>query len=184
MVRSITTGEPCRCCGFARENLTHFAECEVAGKIFEDLREMAGVAKLVGEEQVARFALFALLPKGKVAKGWVNFHLLLWKHLVATIVRVELEGEKFECKNVWAPSWVRFEKKTLALAERVAMEKRRADGRGAKCRDLSSRSAQIEPLAEFSENGELVWNDDLVKKIKALACIKGKKGSAAADGGD
>ena len=184
MVRSITTGEPCRCCGFARENLTHFAECEVAGKIFEDLREMAGVAKLVGEEQVARFALFALLPKGKVAKGWVNFHLLLWKHLVAAIVRVELEGEKFECKNVWAPSWVRFEKKTLALAERVAMEKRRADGRGAKCRDLSSRSAQIEPLAEFSENGELVWNDDLVKKIKALACIKGKKGSAAADGGD
>ena len=95
-----------------------------------------------------RLSLTALKPYN--AKGWVNFHLLLWKHLVATIVRVELEGEKFECKNVWAPSWVRFEKKTLALAERVAIEKRRAESRGKEHKDLSSRSTQIEPIAEFS----------------------------------
>ena len=114
----------------------------------------------------------------------MNLHLLIWKHLVAAIVRVELEGEKFESKHIWAASWARFKKKTLALAERVAMERRRAEGRGMKHRDLSSRSTQIEPIAEFSENGELDWNDDLVKKIKALACIKGKKGSAAAGGDD
>ena len=64
------------------------------------------------------------------------------------------------------------------------MEKRRAEGRGTEHKDLSSRSTQIEPLAEFSENGELVWNDDLVKKIEALACIKGRTGSAAAKGDD
>ena len=31
LVRSISSGEPCRCCGYAYENLQHFAKCEAAG---------------------------------------------------------------------------------------------------------------------------------------------------------
>ena len=48
MVRSITTGDPCRCCNFARENIIHFATCEVAGKLWSDLCRETSVA--IGRE--------------------------------------------------------------------------------------------------------------------------------------
>ena len=41
-----------------------------------------------------QFCLFAVLPSGKVEEGWIALHLLLWKQLVALLVRIELEGEK------------------------------------------------------------------------------------------
>ena len=91
MVRSITTGDPCRCCNYARENILHFATCEVAGKLWSDLLLLAEKAEpqsAVGKE---RFALFALLPDEKLESVWVSLHLLLWKHLIAAIVGVELD---------------------------------------------------------------------------------------------
>ena len=41
-------------------------------------------------------------------------HLLIWKQLIALLVRIEEEGEKFSAQKVWAPAWMRFEKKVLA----------------------------------------------------------------------
>ena len=34
--------------------------------------------------------------------------------------------------------------------------------------DLSKRSKNITPIAIFNEEGDLKWNDELVKEIKAL----------------
>ena len=94
--------------------------------------------------------------------------LLLWKYLVAAIVRVELEGEKYDNASVWAPAWIRFEQKANALAERVNIERRRADSRGEEPKCPKKRARPMSPLASFSEEGKLVWDDALVSKIKQL----------------
>ena len=114
-MRSITTEEPCRCCGFARENLQHFADCDAAKKLFLFLKKItASKVRETGSEW-ERFCLFALLPSGKLAEGWINLHLLIWKQLIALLVRIELEGEKYDEKAVLGPTWTRFERKVLAL---------------------------------------------------------------------
>ena len=69
---------------------------------------------------------------------------------------------------MWAPAWARLEKKILALKYKVNEIKRRAESRGEKVPDLSKRSKAINPIAKFNEEGDLKWNDELVKEIKAF----------------
>ena len=90
--------------------------------------------------QWERFCLFALLPKYKLESSIVDLHSLLWKQFIAQLVRIELEGEKFDATQVWAPAWARLEKKVLALKFKVNEIKRRAESRGEEIPDLSKRS--------------------------------------------
>ena len=122
------------------------------------------------------------MPFKKIDDGWINLHLLLWKHLVATMVAVELEGAKYDARSVWAPAWKRFEKKALALEERVRIEIRRAEARGEEPRDMEPRSHPLRPIGRFSKGGKLEWNHELVAKIKDLAGLKSGEGSAAPEG--
>ena len=167
LVRSITTDAPCRCCGFARENLQHFAECEAASRLFKFLKTISASEVSETGREWERFCLFGLLPAGKLAEGWINLHLLMWKHLIALLVRIELEGDNFDEKAVWGPTWSRFERKVLALKAKVDADIRRADARGEPPRDMSKRTRSVAPLASFSKEGELVWNNELTKKIQA-----------------
>jgi hypothetical protein len=180
MVRSISTGEPCRCCSHAYENLQHFPTCDAAKKIFTDLYSLVTKHSHVDHVfrppkllrsyglQWERFCLFALLPRYKLESSIVDLHSLLWKQFIAHLVRIELEGEKFDTTQVWAPAWARLEKKILALKFKVNEIKRRAESRGEKTPDLSKRSKNITPIATFNEEGDLKWNDELVKEIKAF----------------
>ena len=118
--------------------------------------------------QWERFCLVALLPRYKLESSIVDLHSLLWKQFIAHLVRIELEGEKFDTTQVWAPAWARLEKKILALKFKVNEIKRRAESRGEKTPDLSKRSKNITPIATFNEEGDLKWNDELVKEIKAF----------------
>ena len=113
--------------------------------------------------------LFALLPKGALGEGLIALHLLLWKHFIALLVRIELEGEKFDAKQVWAPAWTRLEKKILALKYKVDEVIRRAESRGDMPPDVSKRSRCVAPLASFDKTGRLVWNTDLVRQIRTFA---------------
>ena len=79
-----------------------------------------------------------------------------------------IEGEKYAEHKVWAPSWKRIEKKVLALKEKVDIEVRRSEGRGEEVKDMRRKSKPVEPIAEFTESGDLVWNEDLVNEIKKL----------------
>ena len=179
LTRSVTTQSPCRCCGYARENLQHFADCSGWGG-FEEMRKLAELPVLSSQTERERFGLFALHPKGKVQEGWINLHLLLWKHLIALLARVEEEGEKYAEHKIWAPTWIRFERKVLTLKEKVDIEVRRSMGRGEKIRDMSRKSRPVEPFAEFTEEGDLKWNDELVKKIKQL-CKQSAGGRAGGE---
>ena len=57
---------------------------------------------------------------------------------------------------MWAPSWKRIEKKVLALKEKVDIEVRRSEGRGEEVKDMRRKSKPVEPIAEFTESGDLV----------------------------
>ena len=100
LTRSITTQEACRCCDYARENLQHFAECP-AWRGFGEMLELTGLPALQDPTEKLRFGLFALHPRGKVTDGWINLHLLLWKQLIALLVRIKEEGEKYAEHKIW-----------------------------------------------------------------------------------
>ena len=172
LVRSITTEEPCRCCGYAREDLQHFGRCSKASNIFREFHSLTNEKK-IPDNSWDRFSLFALLPQGKLKDVWVDLHLLLWKQLIAVLVRVELEGEKFSVEKVWAPAWTRLKTKILALRHRVGETLRRAASRGEEPPDVSNRTRWVDPLASFDKEGIFKWNDDLVSKLEKL-CKKPK----------
>ena len=108
--------------------------------------------------------------------------MLIWKQLIALLVRIELEGEKYDEKAVFGPTWTRFERKVLALKTKVDEDLRRTESRGDLPRDMSKRSRCIAPLAEFSKEGELVWNEEIVKEIKKKFKTEKKDAQASAGG--
>ena len=87
---------------------------------------------------------------------------------IALLGRIELEGEKFDETQVWAPAWARLERKVLALKYKVGEVVRRAESRGDQVPDMRKRSVCVAPLASFGIGGEFRWNDELVKKIKSF----------------
>ena len=112
-----------------------------------------------------RFTLFALLPSGKMPDIWVDLHLLLWKQLIALLVRTELEGDKFSTKQIWGSAWARLKQKILALRHRVDETLRRAESRGEEPPDVSKRTRWVEPLASFDKIGQFKWNEALVAEL-------------------
>ena len=80
---------------------------------------------------------------------------------------IELESDKYDEKAIWAPAWTRFERKVLALKARVDEDIRRCEARGDEPRDMSKRSKIMAPIARFSAEGELMWDDKIVKAIKS-----------------
>ena len=125
-------------------------------------------AEDVPEEEWDRFSLFALTPQVKLHDIWVDLHLLLWKQLIALLVRVELEGESFTAEKVWAPAWARLKTKILALQHRVRETIRRAESRGEEPPDMSKRTRWVEPLASFDEKGAFTWLEDLTSELDSL----------------
>ena len=114
------------------------------GIIFDNFHSLTGADDVTGNDR-DRFCLFALLPRGELEEGWVALHLLLWKHLIALLVRIELEGEKFDETQVWAPAWARLERKVLALKYKVGEVVRRAESRGDQVPDMRKRSVCVAP---------------------------------------
>ena len=152
--------------------MQHFAHCEKLILLWKQFHAWTETPPLRGDAEWERFCLFALHPAGKLDSGWVNLHLLLWKHIVALLTQIELEGEKYAEEKIWAPAWVRFERKVLTLKERVDIARRRALGRGDEPRDMSSKTKLVAPLAIFTKEGDLEWNRELVAAIRDKGKLK------------
>jgi hypothetical protein len=163
-------GGACRCCKHVLENIQHYATCQVVGEIFKQLAALAGVdMRHASLQEQERFALFALPPGGaRLARGWINLHLILWKYAIYALVQVELDEQKFHAHEVWRATWVRFDRRILAKAEALRTVALRADSRGTEPRDLSAASIHTSPIAEFNSEGALIHNEAVVGKIKQL----------------
>ena len=169
-MRSIDgSGEACRCCRHARENLTHLAVCEKLGQVFEELRAMAGITQPKNEREKFRLALFLIPPDGKkVEEGWIYLHLLLWKHAVAHLVNIDTLGEKYNPKSIWQPAWIRFKAKCEALQERAHDHLRLAESRAYPKPDCVKKSGPMLPLATLDEDGKLQWDKETTKRIEDI----------------
>ena len=66
--------------------------------------------------------------------------------MIALLARVEEESEKYAEHKVWPPTWIRFERKVLALKEKVDIEVRRSVGRGEPTRNMQKKSKPVKPL--------------------------------------
>ena len=169
----------CRCCGSAIENIQHLATCSIAGKVFDDLADLANVQTrgptpntptLYYELERVKFALFAITPDQKpLQEGWINLHLLVWRYLIYHLVLVETEDAKFQKHEVWQATWHALEKRALARAEHIRTDILRADSRGDEPPDVTSKGSCLAPLASLAGDGSLVWNEELKHKISALA---------------
>ena len=159
--------------------MPHFGRCAKASQIFKEFHRLTKAEK-VPDDKWDRFSLFALLPGGKLPDIWIDLHLLLWKQLIALLVRVELEGEKFALEKVWAPAWTRLKEKILTLRYRVNETLRRAESRGEDPPDVSKRTRWIDPLASIDEAGSFEWNKELYSKLENL----GKKNAPSGPGAE
>ena len=104
----------------------------------------------------------------------MNLHLLIWKHLIAHMVRIDTEDEKFEGRQVWKPAWIRMERKILALQEKAQAKIRLYESRGnAPPSDIKSRSAPMHPIAALdSDTGIAAWTEDIKLIIDKLTTTK------------
>ena len=163
------TQHGCRCCKHARENLQHFASCAFVWGVFAPLAAECGFTARSDRTASERFVLFGLLPEEKIDEGWQNFHLLLWKYTIYQLVLVETEKAKFKAHEIWDAAWRRFERKALAKAESVRTETLRADSRGNEIPDVSTKGRCMEPIATLDKGGRLLWDGEIVKRIKKYA---------------
>ena len=70
-----------------------------------------------------------IVVRGSSDSSLVNV-ITVRKQFIAHLVRIELEGKKFDTTQIWPPAWARLEKKILALKFKVNEIKRRAESRG------------------------------------------------------
>ena len=145
-----------------------FAKCGNCGATRSVVVHKLTKAEKVPDDKWDRFSLFALLPGGKLQDIWIDLHLLLWKQLIALLVRVELE--------VWAPAWTRLKEKNLTLWYRVNEALRRAESRGEEPPDVSKRTRWLDPLASFDETGAFEWNKELYSQLENLCKKKAPSG--------
>ena len=177
--------EACRVCKHERENLEHFALCERTGELFVAFARL--VARLIPDGETAdyhdwpavaktRFALFALLPGDKsLANGWLNFHLLLWKHIIHHLTVMETEGAAYAPHTIWKAAWIRLEKKALAKQVTLQAIHRRADSRGDLPPKLSKNTRLLAPLGAFDDEGKLEWDERFKEAVCALSKPPAKK---------
>ena len=159
----------CRVCRLTQESIEHFAECEKMRPMFDAFAHLASVdmSKATVTEW-RRFALFALPPRGKMAEGWINMHLLLWKQCVYQLTTVSTEDATFSSHEVWQAAWARFERKALAKQEHIRTILLRAESRGIEPPDVIKKASPLTPLATITPEGKVVFDESIVQQIKTL----------------
>ena len=110
-----------------------------------------------------------LTPSGeKLAEGWTYLHLVLWKYVIFSLVRVETEKEPFKATSVWKEAWRRFERKALAKTETFRTVLLRAESRGDERPNLEGKAGCLAPLATLDDTATISWNEEIVARIKKL----------------
>ena len=97
--------------------------------------------------------------------------LLLWKHLVQALTKVETEDAKFSEHEVWQAAWHRLERKALAKQESTKTIIRRADSREMnRGKDCSERFMERFEFASASRRASEHDAKRLVANSKGMRC--------------
>ena len=153
-----------------REDLQHFVLCPSIKGHFEKLEALAGVS-----HAALRFRLFALLESGRSAEpGIVCLHKILWKFILIRLTKIELCGERPALEGCWEAALRRLHRKFLAfaLAQTRWRDLKRYRGEDP-LPDCGERSGPIQPFAQLSERGELIWVGGMRRELLSLGIIDG-----------
>ena len=91
--------------------------------------------------------------------------IIIWNFIVITLTRIELHGERWNSKSIWAQALHRTRTRLLAHSEgaRRWAVARWARGEEVPERVLERWNRQVYPLATYNEAGHLTWKVSLTK---------------------
>ena len=89
--------------------------------------------------------------------------IIVWKFIVISLTRIELHGERWNSKAIWAQALHRTRTRLLAHSEgaRRWAVARRAKGDTVPKGVLERWNRQVYPLAMYDEEGSLTWKVSL-----------------------
>ena len=94
------------------------------------------------------------------------------------VARIDTENEKFALEKVWAPAWIRLERKIKAMQTVFLEARRRKIARGEPPPNTKRLAWITKPLTLLNDEGDLEWNAELRNKILSLSG-KGNAGPTA-----
>jgi len=104
--------------------------------------------------------LFATPAEG-APQAIVNFMIILWKNILISFYKVDLENQPFDPNKVWRYTLKRFADLALALAHEARTTQLLAISRGEPTPSLNTHKARLSPLATLDEEAELLFSDPL-----------------------
>ena len=87
--------------------------------------------------------------------------IILWKNILISFYKVDLENQPFDPNKVWRYTLKRFADLALALAHEARTTQLLAISRGEPTPSLNTHKARLSPLATLDEEAELLFSDPL-----------------------
>lgn len=169
--RNIQHGAPdltCRLCARCMERFSHIAECWKVRRIFTWLRGIARAHNV----RAAPDAAFSWLAWGQDAPlpgSLLALHVIVWKFVIIAFTAVDTRGTKWNGDAICDQATCRLATRVRAHAEGVRRWRLQQTGR-----DLDSVPGPVlerwrravEPLATYTEQGELQWTRDMQVRLE------------------
>ena len=158
-----TDNEACRMCLLERETFSHIYKCWEVEQIFERFASLAGQLGIT-LANTERMRVLGLTSQESVLPGTLSdFHIIAWKFIILSMVKVETEQVKFDRTQVWSDAIRRQDGRLAAHAERARRSKVTRGGLSAQ--EVQRLTAEVTPLAEYDESCNLIraraWADEL-----------------------
>jgi hypothetical protein len=154
-------------CGHYREDSTHIGECDTIRKIFTRNNKLRSLEErfiyptsAAARRRQAKRILFACPGEG-APTSIINFMIILWKNILISFYKVDIENSPFNPDAVWHYTLKRFAGLALAQAHEARTLRLRAISRREDPPSLSQFQARIAPLATLGEEAKLIFSDPL-----------------------
>jgi hypothetical protein len=106
-------------CGHCRENSTHNEECDTIRKIFTRINKLGCLEErfiyptsAAARRRQAKRILFACPGEG-APKFIINFMIILWKNILISFYKVDMESTPFNPDAVWHCGTIHTQTQTL-----------------------------------------------------------------------
>ena len=137
-------------CGKRKESVEHFGQCEALKQVFKSMRTIDG-----GESWSDQgLNLLGIQGRSTVKRGVSALHLIIWKHVIPEIVRVDTKGATFQSAEVLARAVRRYKKREAALKIAAKLHINRCESRGT-VPSMDRFNKVVDGIAEVGDDGRV-----------------------------
>ena len=157
----------CRCCGNDDESITHFPECTKLRPLYSKFIELAALAGCSINPTPELLILGVADDHTTIPRGLHvhNLLLMMYKLLIAHLTSIDTEGAKLNVAGVWTGAGHRFMTKARARSYNALLEYRAAKGARRPIPSTRSLNANLAPLAQINDWGDITWADGVVAHL-------------------